>query len=323
MKHAGAIVVFLAVVFAANLYWLKPRQNPVWLGWIEADIRYIGGSRTARLTEKSVEEGDKIQAGQMLFSFASDIEKVAVSAARAKFNRSEAALSLAKSAQDRKEQRDALKATREEAEAELIYAEQSLKRARFLYKKQAGTRATLDKAIKAYAQAKAARNKINVRIKLGELPQRDQQIEQAKQEVVVAKAELASAQAALALKTVVAPTTGLIEETYYRVGEVVPAGRPVVSLLTPETIRVEFFIPEAERARVKIGDTIKVTCDGCRAQNARISFIAQDAEYTPPQIFSREERSKMVYRAKAIPQTTYGLPVGLPVSVETGDEGRE
>lgn len=323
MKRVGAIVVFLAVVFAAGLYYLKPGQEPVWLGWVEADMRYIGGSRTARLMEKSVDEGDKVQADQIMFSFASAIEKAAVTAARATLKRSEAALALAKTAQDRKEQLDALKATREQAEAEWIYAQQSLKRARFLYKKQSGSRVTLDNAIKAYAQAKAARDKINAEIKLGELPQRDQQIEQAEQEVAAARAQLASAQAALALKTVVAPASGLIAETYYRVGEVVPAGRPVVSLLTPETIRIEFFIPEIERASVKIGDSVKVSCDGCRAQNARISFIAQDAEYTPPQIFSQAERSKMVYRAKAIPQAPSGLPVGLPVSIEIGDEGRE
>nr|WP_272214077.1 HlyD family secretion protein [Marinicella sp. W31]MDC2876027.1 HlyD family secretion protein [Marinicella sp. W31] len=157
---------------------------------------------------------------------------------------------------------------------------------------------------------------MEAQIALGKLPERVQQIEQAEQSVAAAESELSAAHAMLALKTVAAPAAGSIEKIYYRTGEVVPAGRPVVSLLPPDNIKIEFFVPERERASLKVGDHVSVTCDNCSPQNATISFIARDAEYTPPQIFSREERAKMVYRLEARPTDPAALPVGLPVNIQ-------
>ncbi|TCT37852.1 HlyD family secretion protein [Martelella mediterranea] len=318
MKRILAILVLIAVVSAIGWYYLRPQPESSWLGWIEADMVYVGSSSTARLTGRFADEGDAVSAGKVLLTFESDAEAAAVQAAHANLAKSEAALDLARAPQDRPEQLKALNASREEAEAALAYADKSLSRAKELYRQQSGTKANLDNAISSYAQAKAALDKINAQIALGRRPQRDQQITQAEQAVAAASADLASAEAVLALKTVAAPQSGLVQETYYRVGEVVPAGRPVIALLPPENVRVEFFIPEQERASLHVGDTIDFNCDGCSAQTAQISFIAQEAEYTPPEIFSREERSKMVYRARAVPQSPEGLAVGLPVNVSAG-----
>ncbi|QQM29553.1 HlyD family efflux transporter periplasmic adaptor subunit [Martelella lutilitoris] len=315
MKRVLIAVILLAVAASAGYYLFRPEEDHGFLGWVEADALYIGAPDTARLTVLTVEEGDEAQTGQRLFALEADVEQAAVDTARANLEKARAALALARAPQDRPEQLEALQASRKEAEAALEYAEKSLTRARSLFRQESGTKANLDSAVSAYAQAKAALDKINAQIALGELPQRDQQIEQAEQSVSAAGSDLAAAEAALALKTVSAPASGSIEEVYYRTGEVVPAGRPVVALLPPQNIKIEFFVPERERAALKVGDRVRVSCDGCRPQDATIFFIAKDAEYTPPEIFSREERAKMVYRLEARPEDPAALAVGLPVNV--------
>ncbi|MCJ9744915.1 HlyD family secretion protein, partial [Neorhizobium sp. SHOUNA12A] len=132
------------------------------------------------------------------------------------------------------------------------------------------------------------------------------------------KADLASAQAALARRSVSAPAAGSIETLYYRNGEVVPAGRPIVALLPPENVRIRFFVPETEIARLSLGQPVHVTCDACRPSDAKVSFIARNAEYTPPEIYSLEERAKLVYRVEAIPTDPKALRPGQPVDVLPG-----
>ncbi|MBV2187011.1 MAG: multidrug transporter, partial [Rhizobium sp.] len=73
--------------------------------------------------------------------------------------------------------------------------------------------------------------------------------------------------------------------------------------------------PEAEIAKVAIGQTAHVACDGCAPMDARVSFISDRAEYTPPEIYSLEERAKLVFRVEAVPQDPTGVRPGLPIDV--------
>ena len=107
-----------------------------------------------------------------------------------------------------------------------------------------------------------------------------------------------------------------MQQVYYRPGETVPASRPIVSLLPPGNIKVRFFVPETLLARIAIGDQVRVTCDGCAGEvTAPVTFISRSAEFTPPVIYSREERAKLVYLVEARPAQTEALRVGQPVSV--------
>ena len=110
--------------------------------------------------------------------------------------------------------------------------------------------------------------------------------------------------------------TGTVQLIYYRPGEMVPAGKAVVSILPPGNVKVRFFVPQAVRPTISLGDTIGLTCDGCASGiSARVSFIASAAEYTPPVIFSEEERNKLVFLVEALPEKPEGLRVGQPVTV--------
>ncbi len=131
-----------------------------------------------------------------------------------------------------------------------------------------------------------------------------------------AEARLNSSQTRLARRRVVSPVIGTVQQVYFRPGELVPAGRPVVALLPPENLKVRFFVSEAMLPKIALDEPVRVTCDGCAADlTARISFIARTAEFTPPVIYSLEERTKLVFLVEARPQRPEAFRVGQPVSV--------
>ena len=134
-----------------------------------------------------------------------------------------------------------------------------------------------------------------------------------------AKARLNSTQTRLERRKVSSPVSGSVQQIYYRVGELVPAGKPIVALLPPGNLKVRFFVNEAMLPKLTIGDPVTVSCDGCDAGiTARISFMARTSEFTPPVIYSMEERSKLVFLIEARPDQPERLRVGQPVSVALG-----
>jgi HlyD family secretion protein len=141
-------------------------------------------------------------------------------------------------------------------------------------------------------------------------------LDEAEAALRTAQARLNSAQTRLARRKMFSPVAGSVQQIYYRVGELVPAGRPIVAILPPGNLKVRFFVNEATLPKLKIGDTIAVSCDGCQPGiTARISFIARSSEFTPPVIYSMEERSKLVFLIEARTDTPERLRVGQPVSV--------
>jgi HlyD family secretion protein len=162
-------------------------------------------------------------------------------------------------------------------------AQQAYERAQQLARTQAGTQKTLDDAEAALRTAQARLN---------------------------------SAQTRLARRKVFSPVAGTVQQIYYWAGELVPAGKPIVAILPPSNLKVRFFVNEATLPTLKLGDAVSVTCDGCDSGiTATISFIARASEFTPPVIYSTEERSKLVFLIEARPQQPERLRVGQPVSV--------
>lgn len=138
-----------------------------------------------------------------------------------------------------------------------------------------------------------------------------------------ANANLTAAKTRLARRRMVAPVSGAVQRVYYRPGETVQPGRPVIALLPPSNLKIRFFAPEPRLATIRIGDVVTVTCDSCaQGLTARVSFIAQSAEYTPPVIYSREERTKLVYLIEARPEQPEKFRVGQPVSVMLAGEAK-
>lgn len=131
-----------------------------------------------------------------------------------------------------------------------------------------------------------------------------------------AEAQVNTSQTRLARRRIASPVTGTVEQVYFRPGEVVTASKPIVALLPPGNIKIRFFVPETVLARISFGQEIKVHCDGCAADiTAKVSFIARSAEFTPPVIYSQDERAKLVYLIEALPENPANLRVGQPVDV--------
>ena len=110
----------------------------------------------------------------------------------------------------------------------------------------------------------------------------------------------------------------LVQDTYYSEGEWVAAGNPVVSLLPPGNIKLRFFVPETEVGALKIGQAVRATCDGCAAPiAATITYISRQAEFTPPVIYSREQRAKLVFLIEARPEAADAVKLkpGQPLDV--------
>jgi HlyD family secretion protein len=141
-------------------------------------------------------------------------------------------------------------------------------------------------------------------------------LEDAEAALRTAQARLNSAQTRLARRKVFSPVAGTVQQIYYRGGELVPAGKPILAILPPGNLKIRFFVNEAMLPKVKLGDTIGVSCDGCEAGiTAKVSFIARSSEFTPPVIYSMDERSKLVFLIEARTTTPERLRVGQPVSV--------
>lgn len=131
-----------------------------------------------------------------------------------------------------------------------------------------------------------------------------------------AQARLDAAQTRLARRKLFSPVEGLVQQVYYRPGETVPVGRSIVSLLPPGNVKVRFYVAEPLLARIAIDDPIRFGCDGCPPDmEGKITFISRYAEYTPPVIYSMEERHKLVYLVEAKPADPKALRVGQPVDV--------
>jgi HlyD family secretion protein len=178
---------------------------------------------------------------------------------------------------------DLQKADLQMQQATLTNARQAYDRARDLLKTQAGTQKTLEDAEAALRTAQA---------------------------------RVITSQTRLDRRKIASPVTGSVEQIYFRVGEMVPAGKPVVALLPPGNLKVRFFVNEAALPHIKLGDAVKVQCDGCADDlTAAVSFIARTSEFTPPVIYSNEERAKLVFLVEARPQRPDRLRVGQPVSV--------
>ena len=115
-----------------------------------------------------------------------------------------------------------------------------------------------------------------------------------------AKAALAQAEVRLSRRQGFAPANAVVEDIYFRPGELTAPAQPIISLLPPANIKVRFFIPEKAVGSLHVGDKVMFSCDGCGDEIAgTLRFVSSQAEFTPPVIYSEQTQSKLVYMAEA------------------------
>lgn len=264
-------------------------------GYVEADLLYLAPQDSGVVKSLNVREGDRVKAGDILFTL--DPARLTMASEQARASAQGAA---ARTADD-----GVLNRRIAEAEAAHVFAEQTFRRARELIKDDAISKEKYDTDAAALASAKARLDAARA--------ERDAMT----LEVDAAGAAARLAEQRLADLEVAAPADGAIERIYRRPGEIAAAGDPVVALLAPGNLKLKFFAPERLLSSIRIGDPISFACSGCDgARSATISFVASEPQFTPPVIYSIKERDKLVFLVEARPDDPAGLRPGLPVTID-------
>jgi HlyD family secretion protein len=313
----AALAVLLLAGGAGAWFLLRPRQHDTgFQGYVEGYLVFMAPEDGGRIERLAVDAADRVTEGQLLFWLESAMQVAQRSEAEARLHQARAQLADIQAALQRPEQIAVLRAQEERAKAQLTLSQTELDRQRTLFERGIAAKAQFDQARTAFERDRAALEEAQRLIEAGQIAGRTAEIRAADAAVQAAEAALTQAETRLARRRVVAPAAAQVEDVYFRAGETVNAGQPVLALLPPDNRRIRFYVPEPRLATLALGASVGVSCDSCPAGlQARISFIAREAEFTPPVIFSEEERAKLVFRVEARPLDGADLPIGLPVSV--------
>ena len=295
----------------------KEQQGGTFQGYVEGEYIYLASSQPGHLQTLAVERGSSVTAKTLLFELESDNERHALRQSEQELLSAKAKLEDMETGR-RPEEIAMAQAQLEQAKSEAANAAVQLRRYEKLSLSGSVSKAQLDDA-RAAAQMTTARvAELTSQVDVDRLPERKKQIEAQQADVQAMGARVAQARWNLDQKRISSPADGLVYDTLYRVGEWVAAGSPVVQMLPPENVKIRFFVPETLIGRLLVGNRISVQADGREKPfSAVISYVADNAEYTPPVIYSNETRSKLVFmvEAKPVPETAASLHPGQPVSV--------
>jgi HlyD family secretion protein len=289
---------------------------PSWNGYVEADYVYVSAASPGTVATLAAREGDVVKKGDVLFTLSEDQYLALVAAAEARVAAAEANLqNLTTGSRD--DEIEVIRASLQKAEADLSLARESSVRSGKLFAEGLAPETRVEQDRATLASAEAAVKQLEAQLKVAELPARDAQQWQAEANLAAARADAQKAEADLADRTIVAPADGCVDRLYFAAGEMAAAGVPVLALLPADALKVKFYVAEGERPTLALGDTVGVTCDGCAdGLTARLSYFASDPQFTPPVIYSREERIRLTFLAEATLENGTGLLPGQPVTVE-------
>ena len=287
-------------------------------GYVEGEYLYLAAPQAGYLQSLDTPRGSRVSVGQTVFVVSDSPDDQALLEAE---SLAEAAKRKLQNLQQPKRSTEIaeLEAKLAEAQAYLRLTDIELKQQEQLASRHFTAQIKVDEARSARQQALARVASINKQIATyKDTVGRQAEIQAAAAELAAAQAETEQKHWIVAHKTVTAPAIGEINETYYRPGEWIPAGAPVASLLPDDRRRLRFFVPEPVLATIKLGDTVEASCDSCsKPIRGQVDFIAPEAEYTPPVIYSLGSREKLVFRVEAVPAPGQAqlLRPGLPVDV--------
>ncbi|SHI82672.1 HlyD family secretion protein [Malonomonas rubra DSM 5091] len=317
------LILFLAQALV-SLAGCQGQDETYFQGYAEGDFVLVAAPLAGQLETLAVRKGDQVEQGAELFVLEHAREKTAVAIAEQDLLRAQSQLADLRKGQ-RPSELQALAAQLEKARAALELSEKEFARRQRLVETNSVSVEAFERARTTYLRDQAALAELRAAYKTAELGARSDAVAAAQAALEAVRGQVEQARWALEQKSQRAPQSALVEDTFYRPGEFVPAGYPVVSLLPPGNIKLRFFVPEPLFGRLQLGQKVVVSFDGSDGPlPAVISFISSQAEYTPPVIFSRETRAKLVFMIEARPDPSVAsqLHPGQPVDValESPDE---
>ena len=285
-------------------------------GYVEGDYVYVAVPSAGTIAEVTVTDGARVMAGDALFRLDCTAEQAAVDAAQARLDAAKADLRDLQSGA-RAQELAVTEASLRQARAELELARATFDRSKEL--RQSGTIAQskldTDQAALTSADGKVAQ--LEATLETQRLAGREARIDAAREAVKAQQAELVRAAKAFEDRFVSTRQTGLVDRVYLKPGEQAGPSSPVLSLLPDGALKIRAFVPEADRAEYAVGSKVTVTCDGCGdGIAATVTWTASQAEHTPPVIYSRDERARLVFAIDARPDgEAAALAPGQPVTV--------
>ncbi|MEI7536068.1 MAG: HlyD family efflux transporter periplasmic adaptor subunit [Comamonadaceae bacterium] len=293
----------------------QPTQG--WSGYAEGDYVYIAAPLPGRLESIAVQAGQSIAKGAPLFSLDAEAERAATGEAAARLASARAqAANLDKG--HRSDEVAVTQAQLAQAQASAAFMQTELARQQQLLAQGFVSKSRLDDASTALTQAQARVAELSAALRVAHLPGRTDERTATQASATAASEVLRQSKWREGQKQQTAAQDALVSEVFFRAGEFVAAGQPVLALLPPQNIKARFFVPESDLAKLKPGQSVLLACDGCAAPiAARISRIASQAEYTPPVIYSNAQRAKLVFMVEARPDsaTPSVLHPGQPLDV--------
>jgi HlyD family secretion protein len=307
--------VILAGLIAAGFGYAAQAQT--YIGYVEADYIRATALSAGRLTALNITRGQSVKAGELIARLDDTLETAQANEARARLAQAQAQaadLELGK----RTPEIDVIQNQRAQAQAQLNLSRAQVARLTALAKTGVASREALDQAIMAVTRDEARVKEANSQIAVARLTTgRSAAIEAARANVEVARASLAQAEWRLTERTIIAAADGTIADIIYRPGEMVPQGSAIALIISPAYVKARFYVPQADLQKTKTGTLVDVKCDGCTTPtSARISYVAPDAEFTPPVIYSDGARDKLMFLIEAT-ATDGLLPIapGQPIKV--------
>ncbi|MGO9390135.1 HlyD family secretion protein [Rhodoblastus sp.] len=324
LRFVAIAAALIVLGWAASKIFAPGKSPDIFEGYVEGDLSQIGPIEGERLAQLEVQPGSQVKKGALLFTMATPVLDEQRAEAVARVEQAQANLENLKAALNRPEQIAVLKATLARADASLVLSQTEYDRQVYLLPKGATTVAARDQAKFALDRDKAAVAEAQRQIDAALLPSRTHEIAAAEAAISEDQAQLQQIETRIGRQSVHAPEDGIIQDVFFWPGEVVAAGQPVLALLPPENRKIRFYVPETQLARFSLGAKVAVSCDNCPAGlETRVIYISQQAEFTPPVIFSLQERGKLVFRIDARPDgDNLSLPLGLPISARLAESGK-
>jgi len=288
-------------------------------GYVEGEFVQIASPLPGTVTLQ-VSRGSMVRRGDPLFALESVAERAARDEAARRLAQARAGLQDASKGL-RPTELASLRARLQEAKSALALAESEFGRQDRLFRSGTVSAQDLDRARSVRDQQLQLVLRLEADLKTAGLGARSDQIAAAEANVRAQEAVLTRAEWELSQKSRLAPEDALVYDTLYRTGEWVASGRPVVSLLPAGNVKVRFFVSQLKIGSLHQGDPVTVTVDGVKEPfSGTISFISPKTEYTPPVIFSRESRAKLVFLVEATfsRESALRLHPGQPVDVRLG-----
>ncbi|MEI6070500.1 MAG: HlyD family efflux transporter periplasmic adaptor subunit [Verrucomicrobiae bacterium] len=323
MNAFRGVPVFSASLVVAVLVYLlagcRPAQNGSYEGYVTGDYVSVASPAAGRLIRLPVERGAQVEAGAELFTLDPQPEQDGLAEAGFQLADARATLEDLKKG-GRPTEIATIEHEQKAALAAQTYTDIQLKRSKDLYR----TKVVAEENLNLYQSADIALMEVAAALEsslqTARLGGREDQVAAAQARADAAQARMNQARWNLDQKVQRAGVRALVFDTLFRPGEWIPAGQAVVSLLPPDRIRVRCFVPETALASLKTGGAVTVAADGRAPLAGRISFISPEAEYSPPVIFSRESRGKLVFMVEVSfdPDKAAGLHPGQPVQVSRG-----